>query len=58
MTDTQKQAAITTAIETIKKLLETAPDYGEVGLVLTLHAGELRHVSEQCVRTIAWGHKC
>ncbi|GHV78755.1 hypothetical protein AGMMS49944_05460 [Spirochaetia bacterium] len=58
MTDTQKQAAITTAIDTIKKLLETAPDYGECGIILTLHNGEVRHVSEQCIRTVKWGHKC
>jgi hypothetical protein len=57
MPDTQKQAAITAAIGAIEKLLETAPDYGEAGITLTFHNGALRHVSEQCVRTIAWGHK-
>jgi excisionase family DNA binding protein len=57
MTDAQKKAAIAAAIDTIEKLLETAPDYGEAGITLTFHNGDLRHVSEQCVRNIMWGHK-
>ncbi|GHT99402.1 hypothetical protein FACS1894142_6950 [Spirochaetia bacterium] len=55
MIPTQTQAAITTAIEALTKLLENAPDYGEPGIVLTLYAGDVRRVSEQCVRTIQPG---
>jgi hypothetical protein len=56
MTDAQKQAAIKAATETIQKLMETAPDYGEVGTILTLHRGDVRHVSEQLKRVTLWGH--
>ncbi|GHU97220.1 hypothetical protein FACS189483_02520 [Spirochaetia bacterium] len=55
MTPNQKKTAITTVIDTITKLLENAPDYGEVGIILTLHAGDVRRMSEQCVRTIQPG---
>jgi hypothetical protein len=55
MTEPQRKAAVTAAIESIQKLLENAPDYGEVGIILTLHAGDVRRVSEQCVRTIQMG---
>lgn len=55
MTEPQRKAAIETAIDTFTRLLETAPPYGEVGIILTLHAGEVRKIEEQCIRTIQPG---
>ncbi|WP_187150791.1 hypothetical protein [Treponema endosymbiont of Eucomonympha sp.] len=57
MNDTQRKAANAAASEAIARLLEAAPDYGEVGITLTLHAGEVRRVSEQCARTVQGGAK-
>ncbi|GMO61504.1 MAG: hypothetical protein Ta2A_07620 [Treponemataceae bacterium] len=50
MTPTQRQAAVKAATETLTRLLETAPDYGEVGVTLTFHNSELRSVVEMCKR--------
>jgi hypothetical protein len=55
MSPAQKQAAINTAIDTLTRLMDTAPDYGECGCVLTLHAGEVRKIEEHCIRTIQPG---
>jgi hypothetical protein len=52
MTPEQRKAAASAAIETITRLINAAPDYGEVSITLTLHAGEVRRVSEQCARTV------
>jgi hypothetical protein len=41
MTPSQRQAGTTAAIEAIKKLYETAPDYGSIGLELHIKAGAL-----------------
>ncbi|WP_228378661.1 hypothetical protein [Treponema endosymbiont of Eucomonympha sp.] len=55
MTPAQRKAATSAAIEAITRLLETAPDYGECGITLALHAGEVRRVSEQYTRTVKGG---
>jgi hypothetical protein len=55
MSPAQKQAAINTAIDTLSRLMETAPNYGELGCVLTFHNGEVRKIEEHCIRTIQPG---
>jgi hypothetical protein len=55
MSPTQKQAAIKVAIENFTRLIETAPDWGECGLTLTIHAGNVKRVSETCTRTVQPG---
>ncbi|GHU98494.1 hypothetical protein FACS189483_06590 [Spirochaetia bacterium] len=55
MTHAQKQAAIDTAMDAIRKLLEIAPDYGECGISLTIHAGDVKRISETCTRTLQPG---
>ncbi|WP_162482116.1 hypothetical protein [Treponema endosymbiont of Eucomonympha sp.] len=57
LTPAQKEAAASVASEAITRLINAAPDYGEVGITLTLHAGEVRRVSEQCARTVQGGAK-
>ncbi|GHV89068.1 hypothetical protein AGMMS50267_14280 [Spirochaetia bacterium] len=55
MTPTQKQAALNTAIDTLTRLLETAPPYSDLSVSLTLHAGEVCKVSESLTRTLKPG---
>jgi hypothetical protein len=60
MTLQQQQAAIKAAIETLSRLIETtAPDWGECGISLTIHAGDVKRISETCTRTVQPGvEKC
>jgi hypothetical protein len=55
LSPTQKQAAINTAIDTLTRLLETAPAYSDLSVSLTLYAGEVRKVSESLTRKIQPG---
>jgi hypothetical protein len=48
MSPIQKQAAIKAAIENFTRLIESAPDWGECGLTLTIHAGDVKRIAETC----------
>ncbi|GHT70185.1 hypothetical protein FACS1894110_21210 [Spirochaetia bacterium] len=55
MTEPQCKSAIKAAIETITRLIQAAPDWGECGLTLTIHSGDVKRISETCTRTLQPG---
>jgi hypothetical protein len=55
MTDIQKTSAINTAVETLKKLIQDAPNYGSIGLGLHFRAGVLIRTTTSTEKSTAAG---